>query len=209
VEPAEVAATLSAHPAVGQVVVIAREDRPGDRRLVAYFTRRHPVVVDELRDFLRTALPEPMVPAAFVVLDELPLTASGKVDRQALPVPESVAEVAALDDHEPPRTATESAIAEIWAEILGLELVGVRDDFFALGGHSLLATQVIARIRSRLGANVPLQTLFLEPTVAALAAAADQQMASALGDEELDAILGELENLSDEDADSLLGGGTP
>jgi len=168
VEPAEVEAALERHPRVREALVVAREDAPGDRRLVGY------VVPDgegesppdaELRGLLAAKLPEYMVPSAFVSLERFPLTPSGKIDRRALPAPERPAAAAVVA----PRTPTEEALAGIWAEVLGLERVGVEDDFFALGGHSLLATRVVSRVRQSLGTEVPLRVLFEARTVAALA----------------------------------------
>ncbi|HEX8212567.1 MAG TPA: amino acid adenylation domain-containing protein [Longimicrobium sp.] len=162
IEPGEIEEALRAEPGVRDAVVVVREDTPGDRRLVAYVV----AVADPaaLRDAVRARLPEYMVPAAVVVLDALPLTPNGKVDRKALPAPEYGGR-----GYVGPRTEVESALAGIWAEVLGVERVGVEDDFFALGGHSLLATQVVARVRDRMGAELPLHLLFRTPTVVALA----------------------------------------
>ncbi|WP_342381799.1 non-ribosomal peptide synthase/polyketide synthase [Myxococcus stipitatus] len=169
VEPGEVAAVLREHPSVGDAVVVAREDVPGEQRLVAYVVSgRVRATADVLRGFARERLPAHMVPAAFVVLESLPLTPNGKLDRRALPVPEAGASGAAVG-HEPPATPTEELLAAIWAEVLRVERVGRHDDFFALGGHSLVATQVVARLRSSLGVEVPLRALFEAPTLEGLA----------------------------------------
>jgi acyl carrier protein len=126
--------------------------------------------VEELRSFLEKTLPTHMVPAAFVFLDSFPLTSSGKLDRRSLPAPDS--QRPALEQgYVPPRNPVETALARIWAEVLGLDQVGVHDDFFDLGGHSLLATQILSRVREAFDANVPLRLLFEKPTVATLAAA--------------------------------------
>jgi len=125
-------------------------------------------LVPELRRAVKTQLPDYMVPAAFVVLDALPLTAHGKVDRAALPAPDSARPVLP-EAYTAPRTPLEESLAQIWADLLGLERVGVDDNFFELGGHSLLATQVISRLRDRLGIELPVRALFEEPTVAGLA----------------------------------------
>jgi hypothetical protein len=125
-------------------------------------------LVPQLRSYLKEKLPEYMVPAAFVVLNELPLTPNGKVDRRRLPAPERTrAEVGA--DYVAPRNEREEMLAGIWSEVLGIEQVGVKDDFFALGGHSLLATQVISRVRNSFGVELPLRNLFESPTIAGLA----------------------------------------
>ena len=125
------------------------------------------VSAEELRAFLRDSLPAYMVPAKFVELEALPFTASGKIDRRALPEPASLESVV---EYVAPRTALELELAQIWSELLGIERVGVNDDFFALGGHSLLATQAVIRIRNAI-ADIPLHSLFNAPTVSALAEA--------------------------------------
>jgi amino acid adenylation domain-containing protein len=166
IELGEIETVLSDHPAVRQGVVVAREDAPGDKRLVAYVVGDDAAALEtsDLRAHLKRGLPEYMVPSAFVVLDALPLTPNGKVDRKALPVPEG--RPAGEAAYEAPRTPTEQALAEIWAEILRVERVGIHDNFFILGGHSLLATRVIMRTRDRLGMVLPLRTLFESPTIA-------------------------------------------
>ncbi|HEU4452036.1 MAG TPA: amino acid adenylation domain-containing protein, partial [Longimicrobium sp.] len=164
IEPGEVEAALASHAAVREALVVAREDRPGDRRLVAYVVGG--VETDALRAHLRQSLPDYMVPAAFVVLDRLPLTPNGKVDRKALPAPEYEA---AEETYVAPRTPVEEVLAGIWAEVLRLERVGVEESFFDLGGHSLLATRVVSRIRAVFGVELPLRALFEGPTVAELA----------------------------------------
>jgi len=170
IELGEVESVLGEHPAVAQAVVVAREDVPGDKRLVAYVVpgEGQQVEPQALRTALRSRLPEYMVPAAFVLLEALPLTTSGKVDRQALPSPEGQ-EATASAEYVGPRTDTERRLAEIWSEVLGLERVGPHDEFMALGGHSLLATQVASRIRARFGVELPLRELFESATLEQLA----------------------------------------
>jgi amino acid adenylation domain-containing protein len=170
VEPGEIAATLAKHQGVGECIVVAREDSPADQRLVAYLVPvadASPPGIDELRGFLQARLPEHMIPSAFVLLDAMPLTPSGKVDRRALPAPEHSR--AGLAELVTPRTPVEEAIAEIWMALLKVDGVGVHDNFFALGGHSLLAAQVVARLRAAFGLDLPLRALFETPTVAGLA----------------------------------------
>ena len=169
IELGEIEAAIARHPAVREVVVVAREDIPGDKRIVAYVAagNRPAGLVSELCAQLRAGLPEYMIPAAFVLLDALPLTPNGKIDRKQLSAPvradsEQVAYVA-------PRTPTEELLARIWAEVLGLERVGIDDNFFKLGGHSLLATQIIIRGRQAFQVDLPLRRLFEMPTIAALA----------------------------------------
>jgi amino acid adenylation domain-containing protein len=167
VEPSEIEIVLSRHPAVRHCAVLARDvGDVGEKQLVAYVVHSSEVATEDLQTYARGTLPVHMVPTRFVVLNALPLTPSGKVDRRALPEPtdEPGAEYVA------PRTPLEEALAAIWQDLLGVERVGVHDDFFALGGHSLLATQAVIRIRSAIG-DVPLHSLFNAPTVAALAEA--------------------------------------
>jgi len=170
VELGEIEAVLGQHPAVGEAVVIQREDDPGDKRLVAYVVPalgQSPPVSD-LRRLLKQNLPDYMVPAAFVLLEALPLTANGKVDRRALPAPKFSAK--AIDAaYVPPRTPTEELLAVIWAEVLGVEQVGVNDNFFDLGGHSLKATRVISRIQATFQVDLPMHSLFEKLTVADMA----------------------------------------
>jgi amino acid adenylation domain-containing protein len=170
IELGEIEAGIARHPAIRQVVVLAREDIPGDKRLVAYLVAENPPadLVEQLRTLLHAGLPGHMVPAHFVILDALPLTPNGKVDRRLLPVPERSASerVAYL----PPRTPIEEILAGIWAEVLGVERVGVEDNFFELGGHSLLAMRIVSRARQALSVELPVRDLFVAPTPSSLAA---------------------------------------
>ena len=165
IEPGEIETALGAHPDVSQAAVLLREDNPGDKRLVAYITGT--ADSDELRTFLKSQLPDYMVPSIIVALDELPLTPSGKLARRSLPVPDYAD---SAQQYVAPRNPTEEALAAIWAEVLGVATVGIHDDFFALGGHSLLATQLISRVRDATGSDVPLMSLFERPSVAEFAA---------------------------------------
>jgi len=183
IEPGEIEALLARHPGVRDAVVLARQDG-GEIRLVAYVVPGiDPApAARELRDALRLSLPEHMVPAAFVFLAELPLTANGKLDRRALPSPET----AGVDRraYVAPHTLTEELLAGIWAEVLGIERVGVHDNFFDLGGHSLLATRVVARVRQATDLELPLRSLFRNPTVEGLAEAVEEQLLAEDGEEE-------------------------
>lgn len=156
IELGEIEAAIAHHPAVRDAVVLAREDSPGDKRLVAYVVAENSPadLVGELRVHLRASLPEYMVPAHFVSLNALPLTPNGKVDRKALPAPErSAADEAS---YVAPRTPTQEILAGAWAEVLGVERVGVEDNFFELGGHSLLAMRVVhARLRPSQDQSTP------------------------------------------------------
>jgi amino acid adenylation domain-containing protein len=171
VELGEIEARLREHASVGEAVVVAREDTPGDTRLVAYWTSLGTADggPEALRAHLAERLPEYMVPAAFVRLDALPLTPNGKLDRRALPAPEGDAYVRRA--YEAPRDDVERAVAEIWREVLGVERVGRWDHFFELGGHSLLAVRVLSRVRNALGADAELAALFARPVLADFAAA--------------------------------------
>ncbi|HEX9935985.1 MAG TPA: condensation domain-containing protein, partial [Longimicrobium sp.] len=178
VELGEIEAALAKHPSVGEAVVAARGEDP-DRVLVAYAVPREGarIEAEALRAHLKSILPDYMVPAAFMVIAAVPLTANGKVDRRALPEPG----LAATDSRRAaPRTATEEILAQIWAEVLRVESVGVDDDFFALGGHSLLATRLLARVQNALGVVVPLRALFEGPTVAELAVRVEEMRRAGL-----------------------------
>ncbi|HYB69038.1 MAG TPA: thioesterase domain-containing protein, partial [Candidatus Bathyarchaeia archaeon] len=169
VELGEVESTLAQHPRVRDAAVIARPRPDGERRLVAYVVADGPPAPRELREHLRTRLPEYMVPAAFVAVERLPLTSNGKVDRARLPEPEESREPgapAAL-----PRDDVERQLVAIWQAVLGLEQVGTRDDFFDLGGHSLLALRMFGRLEQALRVRLPIATLFETPTIEGLAAA--------------------------------------
>ena len=170
IEPAEIEAVLSQHPAVDQSVVVAREDVPGDKRLVAYIvpSQEHTLVIKDLRSYLKEKLPIYMVPSAFVLQNALPLTPNGKVDKRALPTPDYT-QSELREGFIAPRNELEEAVAASWSQVLGVDKVGIQDDFFALGGHSLRAMQVISRLRTLLKVEVPLRSFFETPTVSQLA----------------------------------------
>uniref|UniRef100_A0AAU3H0S3 Non-ribosomal peptide synthase/polyketide synthase n=1 Tax=Streptomyces sp. NBC_01401 TaxID=2903854 RepID=A0AAU3H0S3_9ACTN len=174
VEPGEVEKLLAAHPAVAQAVVTVREDTPGDKRLVAHVTYTPGESLFDVREFVAGHLPEYLVPDAVVVLDRLPLTANGKVDRAALPAPEAVSAGA---PRRPP-SLREELLCSVFAQVLDVPRVGVDDDFFALGGHSLLAVRLVSRIRSLLGAEIPVQAVFETSTVAGLAAVVEDAVST-------------------------------
>jgi len=187
IEPGEVRGVLETHPGVRECIVLASEDSSGDRRLVAYVVPAAPVSNEDLRQWLKARLPDYMVPSAFVALKSLPLTANGKVDRNALPAPEKSA---AERPYLPPRTASEQTVADTWKEVLRLERIGAEDNFFDLGGHSLLLTQVVSRLRKVFKRELPIRWFFEVPTVAGLAGRID-----AAEREDLARMLDELEPL--------------
>jgi hypothetical protein len=204
VEPGEIEAVLAAHPGVRAAAVALREDRPGDQRLVAYIraaTDRPPSAAD-LRGFLRRQLPAHMVPGQVCVLDAFPLTPSGKVDRRALPAPGPAREDAA--GAAAPRTPLEATLAEAAAALLGIDRVGVTDDFFDLGGHSLLAMRLLALARREAEVDVPLRAFFENPTVAGLADAVLAARAARTSPEHLQRLVAEIQSLSDDEARRLL-----
>nr|QEO73764.1 AMP-dependent synthetase and ligase [uncultured bacterium] len=182
IEIGEIESVLSRHEGVREAVVVAREDGPGDKRLVAYLTAANGTTpaVGELRRHILQSLPEYMIPSVFVPLAEMPLTANGKVNRRALPAPAStradgaVARVA-------PRTHVEKGLADIWSQLLGLDAVGIHDNFFELGGHSLLATQLVSQVRETFQVELPLRSIFERPTVAELAALTEESARAAQG----------------------------
>ncbi len=185
IELGEIEAVIARYPSVEKCVVLAREVGV-DMQLVAYLIMSGAFVQEEIAAQIQAYLPAYMMPSAFVVLDELPLTHNGKIDRKALPAPDYVAE------HElqyiAPRTETEQKLAELWQEILDVARVGIDDDFFTLGGHSLKATQVTARIPDLFGVDVPLSALFEAPTVAGLAEEIETLQWVMMGDDSGEAI---------------------
>ena len=166
IELGEIEARLDDHLAVREVVVLAREDNPGDKRLVAYYTGER-MPAEELRAHVGATLPEYMVPAAYVHLDALPLASTGKVDRAALSAPEW--SDYSIHGYRAPRGETETALAAIWCEVLGIEQVGRDDDFFELGGHSLLATKLVFRVKQRMDVEIELMDVFEASVLSALA----------------------------------------
>jgi amino acid adenylation domain-containing protein len=205
VELGEIEAVLSQHQGVKEVAVVAREDTPEDKRLVAYVgpSQNSCPTPYELRSFLKQKLPEQMVPSAFVILDALPLTPNGKINRKALPAP---------DQNRPefeqsfvvPRTPVEKLLAEIWAEVLKVERVGIHDNFFDLGGHSVLATQVVSRLREAFHVDVLLRALFEAPTIAELALRIEPSTSEGSELEDLARNLAEVESLSEEEIERQL-----
>jgi len=190
IELGEIESALAAHPGVREVVVVVREDAPGDQRLVAY------VVGDvdgpALLDFVGPRLPAYMVPSVVMVLADLPRTPNGKTDRKSLPVPDLAAVSTA--EYVAPRGPVEQAVADMWCEVLRLDKVSVVDDFFTIGGHSLRITQVLSRIRQAFGVDLPLRDVYETPTVEAIAQAVTIRL---MDDPELAELMAELEGSDD------------
>jgi acyl carrier protein len=166
---------LAEHPHIRENVVVAWPDQAGNDRLVAYIVlhQASELTASQLRNYLKEKLPEYMIPSVLTILEALPSTPNGKVDRQALPAPEG-GHLSCESTFVPPRTSTEKLLAEIWSEVLGLERVGIYDNFLELGGHSLLAIQVISRVREALSLEVPLRSLFESLTIAEMSQAIEQ-----------------------------------
>jgi amino acid adenylation domain-containing protein len=206
VELGEIEAVLGQHPDIHNSVVVAHEDESGNQRLVAYLVLNSKTEIPKssnLRDFLKQKLPDYMVPAVFVMLKTLPLTSNGKVDRKALPAPEQLRpELEAK--FVAPRTEVEQVVAEIWAEVLRLEKVGIYDNFFDLGGHSLLLTQVTSRLYQAFGVELSLRQLFATPTIAELAIIIAQKQVEQADSELLEQMLTELEQMPEDEISSVL-----
>jgi acyl carrier protein len=198
---------------VNQVVVAVREDTPGDKRLVAYYTTLEASApragnlagesdAETLRSYLAEKLPEYMVPAAYVRLEEMPLTANGKLDRQRLPAPELIAPARYVA----PRTPTEEALVQVWADVLKLDQIGVEEDFFDLGGHSLLGTQVISRVRDIFKIRIELRALFEAPTISEFAAKVVvlQQEKETEQLDRMAALRAKVQQMSDDEVESTL-----
>ena len=205
IEPGEIETVLGQHQAVQSSVVVVREDTPGDKRLVGYVVGRPEESFDaaEARKYLKQKLPEYMIPSALVLLDELPLTANGKVDRKALPAPDQTRRQWE-GTYQAPRTPTEETLVAIWGEVLKLAKIGIHDNFFELGGHSLLATQIVSRMRRAFSIELPLRRLFESPTVAELAVIITESQAQRAREVELAEILHDVEARTEEEAQKLL-----
>jgi amino acid adenylation domain-containing protein len=205
VEVTEVERALLGHSKIKEAVVVARQDRSGNTRLVGYCvpTKRPAPTISELRLFLKETLPDYMVPSAMVIMDAMPLAPSGKIDRKALPDP-SGCRPELGSPYIAPRTIVEQDLAEIWAAVLSLDRVGIHDNFFDLGGHSLAATRIVSQVIKKFRLEIPLQSLFQSPTIAEMTAVIAESRAKKLGKTDLRRILTELESLSDEDAKKLL-----
>ncbi|MEW6737765.1 MAG: condensation domain-containing protein, partial [Acidobacteriota bacterium] len=180
IELGEIETALTQYPTIQECVVIAREDEPGNKRLVAYLIAEQPLNVSELRNYLQQRLPEYMIPVAFVKLENLPLSPNGKVDRKALPAPEQ-SRITLAERFVAPRNSIEQRLVAVWSQVLGIEQIGIEDNFFELGGHSLLATQLVSRIRNDFKVELPLSHLFEAPTVRDLAKSIDSMLRETQG----------------------------
>lgn len=206
IELDEIETILDQHPTIQKAVVMAFEDDHAAKRLVAYLVKKSGVdgtSTTDLRDYVKSKLPEFMVPSAFMVLDQFPMTPAGKLDRRALPTP-SQAQRDLAAAYVPPRTPVEEMLAGMWTEVLKVDRVGIHDNFFDLGGHSLMATQLISRIRDAFNVELSLRRLFEDPTIAGLSLNIANSMAEQASPEDLDQMLAEIEQLSEDDLQNLL-----
>jgi acyl carrier protein len=205
IELREIEVVLGRHPGVEESAVVAAEKEPGDKFLAAYFVPRRGQAPDAegLKNFLRERLPAHMVPAAFIALDRMPLTPNGKLDRRALPAP-----APELIDRRPPivepRTEIERAQAQIWAEVIRVDKVGIDDNFFDLGGHSLAATQLLSRLRASFGVELTLADFFAAATVREVSKKIEAALVAQASSDELEEILSALEGIDEGEADRLL-----
>ena len=202
IELGEIEATLVRHHEVRECVVVADTTGPAEKRLVAYVVAEGQVTAAELTLLVQQSLPEYMVPATFVFLSQLPLTPSGKLDRKALPAPGSIDVEIENTTFEPPSTPIEEDLAKMWTEVLRVDRVGINDNFFAIGGDSILSIQIISRVRSAFGVEIPLPELFRTPTIKRLAEIVEERFLAASDTSRLEALLGELEDMEDEEAQS-------
>jgi acyl carrier protein len=205
IELGEVEAALRGHEAIREAVVVARKSTAGEQQLVAYLVGEGESVstLNQLRAYLAERLPDYMMPNAFVRLEALPLSANGKLDRNALPAPEQ-ASLKSVRAYVAPRTPVEEELAVIWQSLLHVERVGVHDNFFELGGHSLLATQLVLRVQEAFQVHLTMQTVFDGPTINQMNAAIMTKLLEAEGDEDLDQMLEDLKQLSPEEIKALL-----
>ncbi|HKU74233.1 MAG TPA: non-ribosomal peptide synthetase [Pyrinomonadaceae bacterium] len=202
IELREIEGLLLGHEAVKDAVVVDLEDSAHNKYLCAYLVAENGLEVNTLREFLGETLPEYMVPSAFVILDDLPRTISGKVDRRALPTPAQAQ--SEQQDLVAPRTPVEEEVARMWGELLGAERVSIHSNFFELGGHSLLATQLLSRVRASLGIQLPLRDLFAAPTIAGMALAITQLQVEQQDDEEMARLIAEIQAMPEDVLDATL-----
>ncbi|WP_234017158.1 non-ribosomal peptide synthetase [Nostoc sp. 'Lobaria pulmonaria (5183) cyanobiont'] len=205
IELGEIESILSQIPEVKECVVIDREDIPDQKRLVAYLVTEESqeFAIAQVRSFLKSQLPDYMIPSAFVELKTLPLTSNGKIDRKILPVPDWT-RLEAEATFVPPQSPLEEAIAEIWVQLLNVNQIGINDNFFDLGGHSLIATQLVSRLRKAFQVELPLRYIFEFPTIAELAVTIVQSQIEQMNNEEKVQFLAAMKDLSEEEIESML-----
>jgi aspartate racemase len=206
IELGEIEAILNQHEQVRQVVVLARNEKETDgKQLVAYIValQGHGIPPSELRDHVKKFLPDYMVPGAFVLLDKFPLTENGKVDLSALPLPGELSREPE-EIYLAPRNAVERTIVGIWSQLLGVQRIGVNDNFFNLGGHSIFAIQLLSRLNQAFNLDLQIRVIYDQPSLAALAGAIVQIQAEQADSSELNRLLAELEKISDEEAQAML-----
>lgn len=205
IELREIENALSQQEQVRAAAVVAREAENGDKQLVAYVAADDEVSTTQLRSYLKERLPDYMVPAFFITLDELPLNANGKIDRrQLLELARQASPQQRANEYVAPRTAAEEVLADLWTEMLGIERAGINDDFFALGGHSLLATQLLSRVQKIFRVDLPLRKLFETPTVAGLVDALALAYGDANAIEDIAQMVKQLREMSDEDLRQMM-----
>lgn len=190
IELEEIEAVISRHHEIWDTVVMLREDKLGDKQLVAYVVAPKLNEVKELRSFLQEHLPSYMVPSAILLLENIPLTPNGKVDQRQLPSPDHLQSGAAV--YEPPRNETEAAVTEIWKEVLGVTQVSIFDNFFEIGGHSLKVIRVLSHVREQFGVDLPLRSFFEAPTIASLADVIALQQGELLDSDDIDQVMAQL-----------------
>lgn len=198
IELGEIESMMMNHPQVKEAAVVAQEGEKGEKRLVAYAVTETGEVIDsgEMRKYLKQMLPDYMIPSAYVFKEEMPLNSNGKIDRRAL-MEEEQKGLEAKATYQEPRTYIEETLAGMWKEVLGIERVGIKDNFFEVGGHSLMAAQIMARVKRNFGVEIPLRLMFDEPTIERLAISIVETQTEQLEDEEMAKILADLEEISD------------
>jgi acyl carrier protein len=206
IELGEIEATLERHPAIRQSAVLLQKDSRGDHRLVAYVVSRENGSFNpaKMRDFLKGHLPEYMIPAVWVKLDDMPLTPNGKIHRQGLP---AAAQGKLVDERTlaPPRTPVEQVLVDIWAEVLDVDAVGIHDNFFKIGGHSLLVAQLLSRLRESFQIELPLRAFFEAPTVAELAEVMTSKPEQRVRIQRIAELMISIANYSDDEVEAMLG----
>jgi acyl carrier protein len=205
IELREIESALARHEEVRAAAVVTREVENGDKQLVAYVSSDAELNASQLRGYLKERLPDYMVPSFFMTLAELPLTANGKIDRrQLLELAREVSPQQDANEYVAPRTATEEVLADLWTEVLGVERIGINDNFFVLGGHSLLATQLLSRVEKIFNVDLPLRRVFETPTVLGLVDALALAYGDAEAIEDIAQMVKQLREMSDEELKQMM-----